>query len=533
MKEVLSIPNAAKTFKALRSLGYDINSSIADIIDNALTSRVMADSVKVVFKRNEDFEIVARIMDNGSGMAPEALEEAMRIGAEAAYESGDLGKFGLGMKTASLSHCNVLTVISKTKSSRVSGYRWDLGHVRETGRWVLLELDEIAIQNILTKEDLALEDQGTIVFWDDLFMLNSEYNSNTSQKLADNYLFRKEESLKLHLRMVFHRFLDPGSTIGRNIHIYVNDSKIEAWDPFCRQEKATERIPLKPDHANVYLEGKINPIEIKAYVLPAKEDFSSEIEWKAAKGLLSWNDAQGYYIYRANRLIRFGGWHGTKAKDEHDKLARLSIDIDPELDDEFRITVNKSKVELPERLFGHLKNVVNPIVVKKAKAKYKREPEKNKVVNKVRESPKIQYVSKNLLVESNIKTSSTNSSHGDVEVRNQSGSWLSNRLNEFLKYGNEDDFEIISDHIENGQLWKIVCDPNNRFKVVINSSHPFYSIMYRKGINKQVTEAIDVLLFALAFGELYNKNNQNAHLFETFKTVSSKALDRLVKEKVI
>lgn len=532
MQEVLSIPNASKTFKALRSLGYDINSSIADIVDNALTSRVKADKINIIFKII-DSQIVVRIQDNGCGMNSNQLEEAMRIGAEATYETGDLGKFGLGMKTASLSHCNILTVISKTKSSEISGYRWNLGHVKNTGTWSLLKLDENAIEIILKKEGTKFEDQGTLVLWDDLLMINKEYNSVSNQKLADNYLYRKTESLKLHLSMVFHRFLEKNNDIKRNLSIQVNNGSLYPWDPFCKMEPECERIPLRPDQANVYVKNRSNPIEIKAYILPSKEGFSSEKAWKEAKGLLSWNDSQGYYVYRANRLIRFGGWHGTKAKDEHDKLARLSIDIDPELDDEFRITVNKNRVEFPEQLFQHLKNVVNPLVVRKAKIKYKREPEKNLVVNKVREGRRIQNLSVSLLNDNKIRTNSVVSTPGIVEVQNPMGSWLSNKLNEFLKYGNEDDYEIVSDHIENGQLWKIVCDPNNKFKVIINSSHPFYSIMYRKGVNPQVTEAIDVLLFSLAFGELYNKNSLNSQLFETFKTVVSRALDRLIQEKII
>jgi len=284
----------------------------------------------------------------------------------------------------------------------------------------------------------------------------------------------------------------------------------------------------------LYLSNSKEPVIIQAYILPSKENFSSENAWKNAKGLLSWNDSQGYYIYRANRLIRFGGWHGTKAKDEHDKLARLSIDIDPELDDMFRITVNKSKVEFPELLFQHLKNVINPLVVRKAQKEYRREPEKNVVSNKIRENNKIQSFSQNLLYENKIETKSIEESLlGEIEVINPSGTWLSNKLNEFLKYGNEEDYEIISDHIENGQLWKIVCDPYNKFKVIINSSHPFYSLMYKSNVNQQVTEAIDALLFSLAFGELYNKTSSNAHLFETYKTIISKALEKLVKEKII
>ena len=206
MKEVISIPNASRTFKALRSLGYDINSSIADIVDNALTNKVRANDIQVFFNLNKQYEIIARIIDNGCGMSRDELEEAMRIGADAKYESGDLGRFGLGMKTASLSHCNVLTVISKKKNTGLSGFSWNLGYVKSTGDWNLLELDKAEINRMLKTDNIHIEEQGTVVLWDDLFLINNEFNSIINHKLAGNYLFRKIENLKLHLGMVFeHR----------------------------------------------------------------------------------------------------------------------------------------------------------------------------------------------------------------------------------------------------------------------------------------------------------------------------------------
>jgi len=534
METVISIPGAYRTFEAIRNLGYNLNSSIADLVDNSITEKVDAHNVIINLSLNQNFEVVFRMTDDGIGMSSAELEEAMRVGAEAEYTAGDLGKFGFGMKSASLAHSNILTVISKKKNFEITAYSWNMAFVKDTKAWSLLKLNTEEINSRLKNENLSISGNGTIVLWDDLFLLNSEYNSIKSNKLADNFLFRKIEELKLHLRMVFHRFLNSNSGIGRHIEIFVNNEKLIGWDPFCKLELNTFKFLFKSDLSQLYLKNYKKPIELNAFILPNKDGFSSEKAWKEAKGLLTWNDSQGYYIYRANRLIRFGGWHGTKAKDEHDKLARVSIDIDPELDSEFRITVNKNRVEFPEQLFQHLKNVINPVVIKKAQGQYRREPEKSTIKNKIRDNKKIQSVSKNLLKENKISTQSNpDSSSSEIVVTNPSGTWLSNKLNEFLKYGNNDNYEIISDHIENGQLWKIVCDPNDKFKVIVNSSHPFYSHIYNNGAEKQVTEAIDALLFSLAFSELFNKTHQNAYLFDTFKSVFSKALEKLIKEKII
>lgn len=535
MKEITSIPNASRTFEALRNLGYDLYSSIADVVDNAITETVKAKNIGVLFDFDPDGNIVCRIQDDGCGMSEKELEEAMRLGTNTTYEENDLGKFGMGMKTASLSHCDTLTVISKKKGNPICGYRWDISKIQKTGKWTLLQLSKDKIKTILNRENLEINEHGTIVFWDNVFLINENYKSYSSEKFAQNYYFRLLSHLKLHLGMIYHRFLDGTLSNEDSINLTVNDERLEPWDPFCRNEPNTEEIELKKDLEELSIPGYSLPVRIKCYVVPNKEGFSSEEAWKKAKGLLSWNDSQGYYIYRANRIIRFGGWHSTKAKDEHDKLARVSIDIDSTLDELFRITVNKTRVQFPEILYHHLKTKVNPKIVRKAKARYNKSDAKLQVKNNFRKSKgKIDEVSKGLLEENKIKTNvSGNGQSNSVHVQNPSGTWLSNKINDFLKYGSEKDYEIVSDHLEDGSLWKIVCNNNDKFKVIVNASHPFYSKIYNSSKNKAATGAMDALIFSLAFAELYNKNDQNAHLFDTFKTVCSRALEKITEEEII
>lgn len=535
MKSIESIPNASRTFEALRSLGYDLNSSIADVIDNSVTAKVNAKTINVCFDFDKKGKIICRIQDNGSGMGERELKEAMRLGTETNYQDADLGKFGMGMKTASLSHCNKLTVISKKRHSHITAFCWDMTHIKKSGEWTLFQLEQREIEEILKKQNLELGLKGTIVLWDDLFNLNREYGSFAGNGFAQNFFYRKLSNLKLHLRMVYHRFLDGSLGSDNTITINVNGESLNPWDPFLREEPNTIEISIKKELSHLKIDGYKKPVVIKGYTLPTKEGFSSEEAWKDGKGLNSWNDSQGYYIYRANRIIRFGGWNNTKAKDEHDKLARVSIDLDPSLDELFSITVNKTKVQFPELLFHHLKNKVNPLIVKKAKAQYNKSEEKNSVRNNFRRKGiELISITKELISENNISTKK--GTHGgitDITVENPNGTWLSNKINEFLKYGSNKDFEIISDKLDSPHLWKIICDAKDKFKVIVNASHPFYNRIYRSGTNKQVTDAIDALIFSLAFAELYNKNEKNIQLIDTFKTVCSKALEKLIKEEII
>lgn len=535
MKEITSIPNASRTFEALRNLGYDLYSSIADVVDNAITETVKAKNIGVHFDFDSESNIVCRIQDDGCGMSKEELEEAMRLGTSTTYEENDLGKFGMGMKTASLSHCDTLTVISKKAGFTICGYRWDISKIQKTGKWTLLELTNNEVLELLNLENLEIHNHGTIVFWDNVFLINENYKSYSSEKLAQNYYFRLLSKLKLHLGMTYHRFLDGTLSKEESVNIKVNNENLEPWDPFCRYEPNTEKIELKKDLEELSISDYPSPVRIKCYIVPTKEGFSSEEAWKKAKGLLSWNDSQGYYIYRANRIIRFGGWHGTKAKDEHDKLARVSIDIDSSLDDLFRITVNKTKVQFPETLYHHLKTNINPKIIKKAKARYNKSDAKLLVKNNFRrKNDKIQEISRGLLEENEIKTIvSETDNKNSVQVQNPSGTWLSNKIGDFLKYGSEQDYEIVSDHLKDGSLWKIVCNRSEKFKVIVNASHPFYSKIYKSSKNRSATSAMDALIFSLAFAELYNKNDQNAHLFDTFKTVCSRALEKITEEEII
>jgi len=537
MKTIESIPNAHKTFTALKSLGYDLNSAIADIIDNSISAR--AKTIKVRFNRNKKGFRVA-IVDDGFGMDAKTLQESMRLGTDATYEEGDLGKFGMGMKTASLSNCNILTVVSKQKNSTTSAYQWNLLHIKKTKEWALLQLDKKEIIEILKTNKNTIEKQGTIVFWDDVYIIDKEYVAYGSEQHAENYYNRILRQLILHLRMVFHRFLDGSNDKKRKIKLTVNGISLNPWDPFCREEKATQKVQLSKELTRFYPhESKTKlPIIIQGYVLPTKEEFSSKKNWEDGKGTLSWNDAQGYYIYRADRMIRFGGWHSTRSKDEHDKLARLSIDIPIQFDSLFRLTVNKSRVHFPESLYNHLKENVNTKVLKEAKNRYRKSEENGNVTNKFRfQSNKLNDVTHSFLIKNKITIGTTkqnNKPYSDVIVKKPDSSFISNSIRDIVKYGMEKNVNIISGRVENDMLWKLVCNPKDQsFSVIINKKHPFYQFVYEINRNKVGTTLVDAMLYTMAFAELYTKSTDNGHLFEEIRKTMSDTLAQLTREKLI
>lgn len=347
------IPSAARTVASLRDIGYDTPHAVADLIDNSLTAGASQVDVTLHFKGADSW---IRVADNGHGMDAATLLEAMRYGSQRDYATDDLGKFGFGLKTASTSQCRRLTVASRrsTQYARMEARCLDLEHIEQTNEWEVLVLDAAARPAHLT--DPLQEHTGTVVLWEDLDRI-LEYKDPWGE-WARHKLLSLAEEIDLHLGMVFHRFL-AGEVRGRKLRITVNGSRVEPWDPFCRTETKTEELPAK-DLAVAGDEG-VGIVRVRPYVLPRQTEFSTEVSWRRASGPANWNRQQGFYVYRAHRMIQSGGWNRLRTADEHTKLARVSLDFFPDLDAVFGINIAKAYVSLPQELRSQLEPLVSQV----------------------------------------------------------------------------------------------------------------------------------------------------------------------------
>jgi hypothetical protein len=345
------IPSAARTIDSLRDVGYDAPHAIADLVDNSLTAH--ASQVHITFHFDGKRSWI-RIADNGEGMDAATLLEAMRYGSERDYSSDDLGKFGFGLKTASTSQCRKLTVASRRapQHARMEVRQLDLQHIEKTNEWEILVLEGDNRPYAVTEP--LLEHTGTVVLWEDLDRI-LEYKDPWGE-WARRKLLSLAEQMDVHLGMVFHRFL-AGEVLGQRLQITVNGSKVQPWDPYCHQEPKTEEMPTR-DLA-VSGDNGSGIVRVQPYVLPRQNEFSSEAEWRRASGPANWNRQQGFYIYRAHRMIQSGGWNRMRTADEHTKLARISIDFFPDLDSVFEINITKAHVSLPNELRDQLEPVVS------------------------------------------------------------------------------------------------------------------------------------------------------------------------------
>ncbi len=342
MKSISLPPYAPTLIESTRAIGYTLESAIADIVDNSVSA--IASCVDIFFFPVGDSYIA--ILDDGLGMSASELETAMRYGSQSPNdirESNDLGRFGLGLKTASLSQCRMLTVISK-QGEHIEGRRWDIDHVINTKDWSLLILDlDDEIDAVPRIEELKQLDSGTLVVWQNLDKLKiGELDFARS-------MGKKMDDVRSHLSLVFHRYID-GEQGLKKVQIRMNNAPIEPADPFL----ARRNTQVMADEV-MNIEG--SAVVIRPYILPHISQLSAnEIAALGEKEGL--RKRQGFYIYRNKRLLVWGTWFRMMRQGELSKLARVQVDIPNELDDLWTLDIKKSIAMPPEAIRNNLTSVI-------------------------------------------------------------------------------------------------------------------------------------------------------------------------------
>lgn len=336
-------PVAASLAQSLRGLGYSLESAIADLLDNSISAG--ATNVWLTFEWSGS-ESVIMVEDNGFGMSEVRLVEAMRLGCmgpSAARQEDDLGRFGLGLKTASLSQCRRFTVCSWDKTGRHATRCWDLDVIEKHNDWLVLK--RAFPETWVRVSNRRSAGSGTLVIWEHLDRLVGE--ARVEDEEAHARFLERVARVHRHLAMTFHRFLEePGG-----LKLFVNGQSVEPWDPFLRREAATQALGQE----SLPFMGAV--VEVRPYVLPHHSKLATRVHEEAA-GLAGWNEHQGFFVYRGNRLLVAGDWLGLKfQKEEHAKLARIQLDIPNSLDEYWHIDVRKSRARPPVALVRDLRRI--------------------------------------------------------------------------------------------------------------------------------------------------------------------------------
>jgi len=336
-------PEAESSFEGYRAFGYDLSTAVADLVDNALTAR--AKNVWLDFAWNGADSTVT-VTDDGKGMNEGELVAAMRMSSRNPRDvraADDLGRFGLGLKTASLSQAKRFSVRSRKQSDVVVTRCWDLAVIAASRDWRLLRAANIAAEPCLKR--FAALDHGTAVVWQDLDRVTAGTKTNSDRD--HQHFLRRIDDVRTHIASVFHRLIGTGK---RQIQVLVNDQPVLPWDPFLEGEDAT--YALAPTVLPI---GDSN-VEVRPYVLPHLSKLSPAV-LKDAAGPRGWSGQQGFYIYRNKRLLVPGDWLGFFPRQDLYRLARIKVDLPNSLDDQWQIDVTKSKAVPPAVLREELRRI--------------------------------------------------------------------------------------------------------------------------------------------------------------------------------
>lgn len=352
MKRIPNPPKAKFLMGSMRHMGYSFADAIADVMDNSVSASCT--TIRLLFPPNAE-HIYVGILDDGHGMSKQELLRAMCYGSQANEKErseNDLGRFGLGMKSASLSQCRKMTVVSK-RDGEISAYRWDYDEITSQGQrgdWSVLELNNSEICQLYCFDELNVLDHGTLVLWEEFDVLYKSSGGRIYEALT-----RNRNYLLDHLSLVYHRFISEDG-----LKIYINYQELEALDPFLVSRSDcswdTIRQPLT-DSA-----GKEHFVEITPYKLPFVTEMS-DAEQHLIGGADKMSKMQGYFIYRGRRLIRYGTWFGTP-RHEVSKYARVKVDIPNCMDDIWKVDVMKRNAEIPADLAKLLEKTIGSLIAK-------------------------------------------------------------------------------------------------------------------------------------------------------------------------
>jgi hypothetical protein len=329
----------------MRAIGYSFESALADIIDNSISA-----SAKNIDVRFSPYgEPYVAVIDDGWGINPEKLKDAMRHGSSdprLQRDRLDLGRFGLGLKTGSLSQCRRLTVVSKVNEA-ISAKRWDLDVIGQREDWILLGLTQEAIRSLPHIAELMSLNRGTMVLWQSFDRLAA------GELSIESALGQRIDTARDHLALVFHRFLSPEKPYSP-IKIVINGNPVAALDPFLTSHRGTQALPEE----QILIEGE--PVVIAPFILPHISKLSVA-DLSIAGGEDGLRRNQGFYVYRNRRLITWGSWFRLIRQEEITKLARVRVDIPNSLDHLWTIDVRKSAAYPPQPVRDRLKTIVSRI----------------------------------------------------------------------------------------------------------------------------------------------------------------------------
>jgi histidine kinase/DNA gyrase B/HSP90-like ATPase len=527
-RDLINEPDAPRLINGLRDTGYNFRTAAADIIDNSVAAG--ATQIRVSVDLHQDGRKFVYFGDDGSGMDGDGVFMAMRYGAPKRDNPESLGKFGLGMKTASTSVCRQFTVISRISGdAEFNKLTWNLDHVEKIGKWEMCQ-SPVTVDEEEIFEELCGTGSGTLVIWSkcDRILKNNNYEPGGSKEKAAIKHLAKD--LRTHVGMIYHRFIDKTDNRERDIEILVNDQMAQPWDPFFK--KKSEQV-LSADRQKIPFvmnDGSEHEAQISAWVLPHRDELTEQEKKQA----LITNARQGFYIYREGRLISNGGWLSVFGGPEpHMSLLRIEFDFGYELDEAFSIDVKKSRILLDPALEEYFITLLSP-ARREADLRYR------KKAQKAAAAARIDHKSANNTVAGTPNTRKASVEDADegtqtAVVTNNRGSRI--KIKQKIE-NNVDPANLYIQPVEtitSGDLWepsyRSAGDAGHVGAVLLNKHHDFYQKIYLRAADSGYSvQGMDLLLWAFAMAEQNNTNEELEAIFADIREEVSSNLRKLLRD---
>ena len=520
-EEIELPPDPERVIVGLRDTGYEFETAVADIVDNSIAAN--ATKVQLWLVADMRGAIRLTIADNGDGMDRPGLINAMQYGSKERPSKASLGKYGLGLKTASTAFCKKLSVISRPNGNTAPLMAaWDLYHVAKVNKWSLLLTDECDEEAVEQLNEVAPNHAGTVVLWEAVDRLIKDY-SDPKGGHAKRALKSKEDSLRQHLSMVYQRFLDKADERERHVEMELNGKAVHAWDPF--QSKLSELV-AQDEITTELPDGRQASFKIRAFILPRREEFPDD---KAAALAMLSNDRQGMYIYRENRLIHAADWLGMYQKEPHLTGLRVEFSFDHRLDDAFHLDIKKSQIILNEELVHWLQTEFLPAPRREANRR-SREGQQKQISKKgegAHDNSNNNIRNREAAAGGpNVNVADPNT--GEAIVENKYGKTRLKLTIASAKRPGEVFVQPV-EGITNGLLFQPALVEGHK-AVQINMSHPYYLKVYVPNLNRSVTmQGLDSLMWSLCVAELSTVQDSTASMFQDMRYEVSRILEKLVE----
>ncbi len=526
IEDIESIPDPGRTIEGLRDTGYNFETAVADLVDNSIAAAATVIDIQLLlgFRGN----VRLSIADNGGGMDREGLIQAMRYGSPQRPDPASLGKYGLGLKTASTAFCRRLSLISRASAADLAVMAtWDLDHVVTKQSWLLQMSEEPNAEALEHLEKVAPGSPGTVVLWEKVDRLLKNY-VNPAGSHANKAIEARQRRLVEHLGMTYQRFLDKSDDRARSIDILVNGQRVAPWDPFQRtiaEVVAEEDVEVVAE-GDVVEENAQARFQVRAYILPRREEFPDDKMAQEAK--LS-SDMQGIYIYREQRLIHQADWLGMFQKEPHGALLRVEFSFDHMLDNAFNLDIKKSQIILNDKLWDWLKDQFLTAPRREANLRYRRGRQKDVF----REATGTHDASNNSIRDKEAEIGGPevtviNPDTGEVTINNTHGEFRRRlRVRQADRPGEV--FVQPAQDVNEGLLFEPAIIDGCK-AVRINIQHPYYHKVYIPNRNDSVTiQGMDSLLWALCVAEHSATTDRTQQAFEAMRYEMTRILRKLVE----